>query len=306
MNEKIKDFWKNIDKEIKKFDGKFKYDIKQRITRIIREFNISRDNLYEYLNKDDLTLFKSELQDSKNDNMSDVLKFKIDKMLNRTKIKYWEALQLLINIAYFQMFNGSKKFEDEIINATMIYTSEFYQRISYDILKPKHKFKMWPFPNHIIPHLMSTPLYLGYNWLEYQQSLIDYNANKNYRKIVIGIAQDHFDINTYTKTFEIERKRYITALDNEIASMSSQVALWGMEKQGVEKVQYVAVMDERTTRICQSMDRQVFSIKDKNVYFRYINNNDVKMSKYETIGLKVGENCPALHISCRSVLFPYR
>ena len=59
MNEKIKDFWKNIDKELNKFKSKFKYDIKQRITRIIREFNISRDNLYEYLNKDDLTLFKS-------------------------------------------------------------------------------------------------------------------------------------------------------------------------------------------------------------------------------------------------------
>ena len=306
MNEKIKDFWKNIDKELNKFKGKFKYDIKQRITRIIREFNISRDNLYEYLNKDDLTLFKSELQDSKNDNMSDVLKFKIDRMLGRTKIKYWEALQLLINVAYFQVFDNAKKFEDEIINSTMIYTSEYYQKISYDVLNPKREFKMWPFPNHIIPHLMSTPLYLGYNWLEYQQSLIDYNANKTYRKVVVGIAQSNFDINTYTKTFEIERKRYITALDNEIASMSSQVALWGMEKQGVEKVMYVAVMDERTTRICQSMDRQVFNVKDKNIYFRYANNNDERMTKYETIGLQIGENCPALHINCRSVLYPIR
>ena len=82
MNEKIKDFWKNIDKELNKFKSKFKYDIKQRITRIIREFNISRDNLYEYLNKDDLTLFKSELQDNKNNDMSDFLKFNIDKMLS--------------------------------------------------------------------------------------------------------------------------------------------------------------------------------------------------------------------------------
>lgn len=306
MNEKIKDFWKNIDKELNKFNGKFKYDIKQRITRIIREFNIQRDNLYEYLNKDDLTLFKSELQDNKNDDMGDILKYKIDKMLGRTKIKYWEALQLLINIAYFQVFNNAKKFEDETINITMTYTSEFYQKESYNILKPKHKFKMWPFPNHIIPHLMSTPLYLGYNWLEYKQSLADYNANKTYRKIVVGIAQNNFDINTYEKSFEIERKRYITALDNEIASLSSQVALWGMEKQGVKSVIYVAIMDDRTTKICQSMDGQVFSVKDKNIYYRYANNNDEKMSKYETIGLQIGENQPALHYNCRSVLYPVR
>lgn len=306
MNENIKTFWQNIDKELKKFNGKFKYDIKQRITRIIREFNIQRDNLYEYLKKDDLTLFKSELQDIEKDDMSDYLKYKIDKMLSRTKIKYWEALQLLIDLAYYQMFNRNKKFEDELFTATMTYTSEFYQRISYDIKPRLRKYHLIPFPNYLIPHLMSTPLYLGYNWLEYKQNLIDYNANKTYRKIVVGIAQSNFDINTYDNSFNIERKRYLTALDNEVASLSSQVSLWGMEKQGIKKVMYVAVMDDRTTRICESMNGQIFNVNDKNIYFRYANNNDVKMTKYETQGLQIGENQPALHPQCRSVLYPYK
>ena len=306
MNENIKTFWQNIDKELKKFNGKFKYDIKQRITRIIREFNIQRDNLYEYLNSNDLTLFKSELQDIEKDDMSDYLKYKVDKMLTRTKIKYWEALQLLIDLAYYQMFNRNKKFEDELFTATMTYTSEFYQRISYDIKPRLRKYHLIPFPNYLIPHLMSTPLYLGYNWLEYKQNLIDYNANKTYRKIVVGIAQSNFDINTYDNSFNIERKRYLTALDNEVASLSSQVSLWGMEKQGIKKVIYVAVMDDRTTRICESMNGQIFNVNDKNIYFRYANNNDVKMTKYETQGLQIGENQPALHINCRSVLYPYK
>ena len=306
MNENIKTFWQNIDKELKKFNGKFKYDIKQRITRIIREFNIQRDNLYEYLNSSDLTLFKSELQDIGKDDMSDYLKYKVDKMLSRTKIKYWEALQLLIDLAYYQMFNRNKKFEDELFTATMTYTSEFYQRISYDIKPRLRKYHLIPFPNYLIPHLMSTPLYLGYNWLEYKQNLIDYNANKTYRKIVVGIAQSNFDINTYDNSFNIERKRYLTALDNEVASLSSQVSLWGMEKQGIKKVIYVAVMDDRTTRICESMNGQIFNVNDKNIYFRYANNNDVKMTKYETQGLQIGENQPALHYNCRSVLYPYK
>lgn len=306
MEDKVKKFWQSIDKELKKFNGKFKYDIKSRIMRIIREFNITRDNLYEYLNKDDLSMFKSELRDGLNDKMSDYMKYRIDKMLNRTKIKYWEALQILIDIAYFQMMNNASKFEDELFNATMITTSQFYQRESYDILQPKKSYHLIPLPNYLLPHLMSTPLYLGYNWLEYKNSMIEYNANKTYRKIVVGIAQNNFKIETYENSFNIERKRYITALDNEIASISSQVALWGMEKQGIEKVMYVAVMDDKTTNICQSMDRQIFSIKEKNIYFRYANNNDVKMTKYETIGLQIGENQPALHYNCRSVLYPYR
>lgn len=305
MNNNIKTFWQNIDKELNKFNGKFNYDIKQRIMRVIREFNISRDNLYEYLKKDDLSLFKSELQDNINDDMGDILKYKINKMLGRTKIKYWEALQLLIEVAYFNTMNKAKKFEDELFTATMTYTSSFYQRISYDVRKPHKKYHLIPFPNYLIPHLMSTPLYLGYNWLEYKQNLIDYNANKTYRKVVVGIAQSNFDINTFDKSFQIERKRYLTALDNEVASLSSQVALWGMDKQGIKKVKYVAVMDDRTTNICQSMNGQIFSVNEWNTYYRYANNNDERMTKYVTKGLQIGENQPALHYNCRSVLYPY-
>ena len=306
MEEKIKEFWENIDKQINKFSSKFKYDIKQRIRRIIREFNITRDNLYSYLKNDDLSMFKSELQDIKNDNMGDYLKFKIDKMMNRTKIKYYEALQLLIDVAYFKMMDNSKKFEDELFTATTTYTSEFYQRESYDIKPRLKRFHLIPFPNHLIPHLMSTPLYLGYNWLEYKQNMIDYNANKTYRKVVIGIQQDNLDLDSYDNVFNIDKKRYINALDNETASLCSEVALWGMEKQGIKEVMFIAVMDSKTTKICQSMNEQVFKINDWNTYYRYVDNNSLYKKRYVTKGLVIGENKPALHYNCRSVLYPYK
>ena len=153
---------------------------------------------------------------------------------------------------------------------------------------------------------MSLPLYLGYDWLSYKQNMIQYNANKMYRNIIIDIQQKRLNLDRYDRTFEIERKRYLTALDNEIASLCSYVSLWGMEKQGIKQVQYVAVMDERTTNICQSMNAQIFKINDWNVYYRYENNNDEKTTKYTTYGLQIGENQPALHFNCRSVLIPYK
>lgn len=306
MNDKIKNFWKSIDKELNKFNGKFKYDIKQRIMRVLRTFNITRDNLYSYMNTNDMSIFKSELQDNENKEMSDYLKYKIDKMLQRVKIKYWEALQLLIEIEYFKVMNNAKKFEDELFTATVEITSNFYQEESYRIRPRLRKYHYIPIPLYLLPHIMSTPLYLGYNWLEYKQSIIDYNANKTYRKVVVGIAQNNFDINTYDKSFQIERKRYLTALDNEVASVSSYVALWGMKEQGIKKVQYVAVMDDRTTKICQSMHGQIFKVNDWNTYYRYANENDERTTKYVTNGLQIGENQPALHYNCRSVLYPYK
>ena len=297
--------WKPIDKEIEKFTKNFKYDVKTRINAFLKMFSINNDNLYDYMKTQELSIFKSELQDIQ-ENVSDYLKYKINQYLKRTKIKNYEALQILIEIAYFKSFQKAQKFEDELFNATATITSEMIQRESYDLRLHLKKFHLIPLPNYLLPHLMSLPLYLGYDWLTYKQSMIQYNSNKMYRNIVIDIQQKRLDLDRYNRTFEIERKRYLTALDNEVASLSSYVALWGMEKQGIKKVQFIAVMDEKTTKICQSMNEQIFDIKEKNVYYRYANNNDDRTTKYETIGLQIGENQPALHYNCRSVLIPYK
>ena len=308
MNEQkiINKRWEKIDKELNKFIKNFKYDIKSRIRAIIKTFNITRDNLYNYLSNDDLSVFKTQLQDNINDDMRGYLKYEVDNMLKRTKIKYYEALELLIKVAYFKMMTKAKKFEDELFTATATITSEIVQIESYDVIRPRTPYHLIPLPNYLLPQIMSLPLYLGYIWEDYRDNVILYNANKTYRKVVVGIQQNNLNLDTYDNAFNIERKRYITALDNEIASISSEVAIWGMKQQGVSQVKYVAVMDEKTTNICKSMNGQIFSIDDVNVYYRYANNDDDRMTRYETKGLKIGENQPALHFSCRSILIPYK
>ena len=297
--------WKPIDVEINKFIKNFKYDVKTRINAYLKTFSINNDNLYDYMKTKELSMFKTELQDVY-DNTSDYLKYKISQMIKRSKIKNYEALQLLVEIAYFKTFQKAQKFEDELFNATTTITSEIVQRESYEIRPRLRKYHYIPIPLYLLPHIMSTPLYLGYNWLEYKQNMIQYNANKMYRNIVVDIQQNRLDLDRYNRTFEIERKRYLTALDNEVASLSSYVSLWGMEKQGIKQVQYIAVMDDRTTNICQSMNGQIFKINDWNTYYRYANNNDERTTMYKTFGLQIGENMPALHFNCRSILIPYK
>lgn len=297
--------WKPIDAKIQDFTKKMKYDVKTRINAYLKMFSINNDNLYDYMKTQELSMFKSELQDIQ-DEVNDYLKYKVNQYLKRTKIKNYEALQILIEIAYYKTFKKTQKFEDELFNATAIITSEIVQRESYDLRPHIKRFHLIPLPNYLLPHLMSLPLYLGYDWLSYKENMIQYNANKMYRNIIVDIQQNRLDLDRYKRTFEIERKRYLTALDNEVASLSSYVALWGMEKQGIKKVQFIAVMDERTTHICESMDRQVFKINDWNTYYRYANNNDEKLTMYKTYGLQIGENQPSLHYNCRSVLIPYR
>ena len=286
-----------------KFIKNFRYDVKTRINAYIKEFSISSDNLYDYMKTKELSMFKMELQDIE---ASDYLKYKINQYLKRTKIKNHEALQLLIEIAYFKCFDKSKKFEDELFSTTATITSEMYQKESYSIRPRLKKYHLIPLPNYLLPHLMSLPLYLGYDWLSYKENMVQYNANKMYRNIVVDMQQKRFDIDRYDRVFEIERKRYLTALDNEVASLNSYVALWGMEKQGIKQVKFIAVIDDRTTHICESMHEQIFKVNGLNIYYRYANNDDEKLTKYETQGLQIGENQPSLHYNCRSILIPYK
>jgi len=297
--------WKPIDKELNKYIKNFKYDVKNRINAYIKMFSFNSDNLYNYMRTQELSMFKSELEDNIN-NVGDYLKYRINAMLKRTRVKNYEALQILVEIAYYKTMNRTQKNEDELFNVVAVITNEMIQKESYDVRPRTNKYHLIPLPNYLLPHIMSLPLYLGYDWLSYKQNMIQYNANKMYRYIIVDIQQKRLDLDRYERTFEIERKRYITALDNEVASVSSQVALWGMDKQGIKKVQFVAVMDERTTNICQSMNAQIFKLNDWNTYYRLANNNDEKLTMYKTYGLQIGENMPALHISCRSVLIPYR
>ena len=297
--------WQPIDKELEKFIKDFKYDVKHRINGYIKTLSITSDNLYDYMKTQELGIFKTEIKDYK-DNVSDYLKYKIEQTLKRTRIKNYEALQLLIEIAYYKTMNNAKGMEDELFVITTKITNEIVQKESYDVHKHIKKYHLIPLPNYLLPHLMSLPLYLGYDWLSYKQNMIQYNANKMYRNIVIDIQQKRLNLDKYDRTFQIERKRYLTALDNEVASLSSYVALWGMEKQGIKQVQFVAVMDERTTHICESMNAQVFKLNDWNTYYRLADNNDEKLTMYKTFGVQIGENQPALHYNCRSVLIPYK
>ena len=308
MNEKdiLKRRWEEIDNVFAKYQKQYKYNVKERVQAIINKYKITDKNLYLYLNNKDLSMFRIELQDALDENLDEYTQFKIQRLIKRTKIKYIEILEILIELAYIKIDNNNKKFEDELFYNVADITSKQFQEDSYDIKTRIKKFRLFPIPEYLIPNILATPLYLGYAWLEYKERNRQYVSNKMYRKVVVDLMGDRLDLDTYDNAINRDRKSYITALDNEIASLSSQVALWGMEKQGIKKVKFVAVIDERTTKVCKSMNGQIFDIKGRNTYMRYESESDTSPRRYVTDGLMIGQNQPALHYNCRSTLVPYK
>ena len=313
MNNKeiLKKRWNEIDDELKKYLKKFKFSVKNRIQVILNTYKITSKNLYSYLNNKDLSIFKDELEEALELELNDYLRYKTQRMINRTKIKYNELLEILIEIAYEKNDLSNKKIEDELFTNIAQKTSINVQK---ECKKVRKKVKYIPIPLYLLPQLLATPLYLGYEWVNYKQSKNMYDASKIYRKLLIDLTKDEeIDLSDYDKEFQTQRNQYIRfknndylgALPNEVASICNEVALWGMRKQGIKQVQFIAVLDEKTTHICESMNKQIFNVDDWNTYYRY-SEDDKKIIKYVTKGLVIGENEPALHYNCRSILIPYK
>lgn len=81
-----------------------------------------------------------------------------------------------------------------------------------------------------------------------------------------------------TSTFNASR-----IIRTETNFVLGQATAKGYEEVGLNKYQFLATLDSRTSKVCGKMDGKVFLLKDK----------------------KVGVNFPPLHPSCRSTIIPY-
>ena len=101
-----------------------------------------------------------------------------------------------------------------------------------------------------------------------EQILIQILTGKRDHEIAQGIAE------SFGKGYN-EARRLIRT---ESAYVTNQMALEAYKDMGVDKYIYLAILDLRTSKICQELDKKTFKVEDANV----------------------GENFPPMHPWCRS------
>lgn len=85
------------------------------------------------------------------------------------------------------------------------------------------------------------------------------------------------------KRMDVSYNAALRLIRTESTRMENQGLLDTYKQLGAEQFQFTAVLDDRTSDICASMDGQIFNIEDA----------------------EVGLNVPPLHPNCRSVITPY-
>ncbi len=327
-NQKIlKERWEDIDKKLSSFlvnSKKINKKLRDEIQEILDSIKFTSDDIYKYADIKYIAKLQKKIKELKSKgNLKGYAGYLLNRLYNKTKLKNNEVLKGLIMVEFYK-----KNIELDEIETTLF---EEVAEISYQTevkrLKPD-KWKHLSLPDAFIYSLLINPVYNGWKWLDYKDGNINYYSTMLYDAIEDLMNREQ-ELDVYSpelnKVFEKEQRSYINKkkevsrdkdiyideyygpVDDVVCYIANASALRGMVDSGVTKVQFVAVIDEVTTKMCESLNGQVFDIFEWNTYDRYSKADD-KNVVYKTKGLKLGENLPPIDNSyhhCRSTIYPY-
>ena len=330
MNEKkiVDKRWREIDKFLSSYLDDYK-KLNRRTRRKIQEIfdgiNFTIEELTEYASNRNMRDFKDKVEEFLEDNnIEGYVAYTLKKLLNRKKIRNNEIVENSILMVYQEEATKLDEMETTLFEKV---STEIYQDAQQEAVqvlgKPKDT-KLYPLPDLFLLTYLALPTYRGHKWSDYRLADIQYNARQLYSQLVMAMQQSRpLDVNSdeFKSLFNKQNNRYLNkkkdtrqadqysgALDNEVCFLVNQVALNGMIKQGCTRVQFIAVVDNKTTAMCETLNGQIFSINDWNTFSRY-SASDGKNVVYKVKGLQLGVNLPPIdnHFHyCRSTIYPVR
>lgn len=288
--------WSYVDDKLKEYLKGHRKNDRELEFRIQNVFNMGFEfsSLYNYADNSILKQFKTRLRLFKeNYTKNDYVSYMANKYQNRTRIKNNEILRMMLMMEYAEAYQ--KNYENQLAMFDEI--SQSIVKVTNAEVEPmlkgrKRKLRRHPFVyEHIfLLHFLAMPNNLGVTWDEHIASIVDYNSNQCYKQAVIDLREDklkvHPDLIEKQTKREINYKparlddKFYGQIDNEVTYLVNQERVQIFKYYGITKVQFKALIDERTTEECREMNGKVFNIDD----------------------LVLGENLPPLHYNCRSII----
>lgn len=331
MNNKIlKERWEKVDELLSTFltkNQKISRRMQDNIQSILDGVKFSYDQLNDYASNTEVIRLRGRIDDLREQyGLTGYIGFELDGYSKKKKLKNREILLAYLMIEYYKENLERNEIEETLFDEVSVFT---YESVSVETAKALHKKrKKKEFPKVWWLGILLNLGYNGFSWLHYKQGTLGYNANKLYEAIIIMLQQNKpLSVNAYEikKLLDKQQRSYLSrpkvykteqgykatfsgSLDNQISFLVNQTALQAMKDQGCTQVQFVAVEDEKTTKMCDSLDGQIFDIYKKNTYTRY-SAEDGKKVEYTTVGLETGANLPPINNHfhyCRSTIYPYK
>ncbi len=304
MTQKNRDYWEerqvkreakafttiqDIEKEYKIALEKAKQDINKEISRITTTY--MNDNILNYnealklLKGDDYKVWKKDLHDyiKEYKNLlktapldAQKLYLEIEILSAKSRISRLDTLKAQIDMEFTKLIFGVEETGKNALNS--VYRDTFIE-VTKDLgINPvvsRDKIKT----------VLDKP-WSGANFSQRLWSNTDKLAETVKQEIVNGMIQG-INLKTMTKRvserFETAKKNDVERLlRTEVNYTLNQATLDGYKEAGIEKYEFSATLDSRTSQICSELNGEIFEIKK----------------------IAVGLNYPPMHPRCRSTTIP--
>ena len=304
MAQKNRDYWEerqvkreakaftkiqDIEKEYKIALEKAKQNINKELSRIgttyMKDNNLSYHDALKLLKGDEYKVWKKDLHDYMAE-YNKLLKtapleakklyLEIETLSTRSRLSYLDSLKAQVDMEMVKLIFGvedsAKNWLSSVYRDTFI---EVTKDLGINPIVSRDKIKT----------VLDKP-WSGANFSQRLWSNTDKLAQTVKQEIVNGMIQG-INLKTMTKRvferFETAKKNDVERLlRTEVNYVLNQATLDGYKEAGIEKYEFSATLDSRTSQICSELHGEVFEIKK----------------------IAVGLNYPPMHPRCRSTTIP--
>jgi hypothetical protein len=301
--------------QLKQLYNKTSKQTQNRLQELFDTFNFTSENIYNIADNKTKKRINTYIESWKEQGLlTGYFGMLANNIYKRTRVKNSEILELLIYSAYIEEQNKLEEQEKQIMYEDANY---YYQEGIKEVEKKK---KSSVIPMALFLALLDQPNYSGFNWKQYIEATIQYNTQQIYKQAILNMKQQK-DLEIDSSEFQtiiqrqnnqklnINNDKISGAADMQMIGLNNLAKVEGIKEVAEDnsKVRFIAVEDDKTTLMCDSLNNQEFYINKENAFDRYYGENqkELRIQRIRCNGLVLGLNLPPiLHFFhyCRSTI----
>lgn len=290
--------WKvhdNYMRHLKQLYNKTSKQTQNRLQEIFDTFNCTTESIYNIADNKTKKRINTYIEQWKEQKLlTGYFGALANNIYRKTRVKNSEILELLIYSAYIEEQSKLEEKEKQIMYEDANY---YYEEGQKEVNKKK---KPSIIPMALFLALLDQPNYSGFNWEQYVEATMQYNAQQIYKQAILSMQQQkglEIDSSEFqiiinkqnNQKLNINNDKISGAVDMQMIGLNNLAKVEGIKSNADDdaQVKFWAVTDEHSTEMCQSMNMMKFYINKENKFERYWGNSkkDIKLMPVSVKGL---------------------
>lgn len=266
-----------FENEIKEYFRLAEKDIENQIGRLYLKYADDNKMTYsaamKYLTNDELEEFKRDLQfytsRAQNPYFRKEYRAYLQALSTRARVRRLEeiktGLHFMAEDTYANVADGTVKVFDKVFKNTLIKTSEDIYKLGSNIDK------MQLVPEDVLNQFLANP-WSGKNFSEKIWGNIANFETKLDEILTKGLVQGKSDKQIANELKDVTKRKYSECLRlvrTETNYIENQTRFEIYKRANVKKYRYIAVLDNKTSKMCADLDDEIIDLKDAVVGYNY-------------------------------------